>query len=108
MKGFEVRGKCSDNKAEECPFRKAKLAGSFHRLVQPERRNLSRKGGVDRHPATWSSPHSPCALAGYLKRVGSFRPAFFLIFRARRKAPPRRGFSRRGRSPGSRRRARLA
>jgi len=31
MKGFEVQGKCSDNKAEECPFRKAKLDGSRHR-----------------------------------------------------------------------------
>jgi len=32
MKGFEVEGRCSDNKAEECPFRKAKLAGSRHRF----------------------------------------------------------------------------
>src|SRR5215208_4312201 len=35
-----------------------------------------RRAALTGHPATWSSPHSPCALAGYLKRVGSFRPAF--------------------------------
>src|SRR5215213_3584166 len=101
MKGFEVEGRCSDNKAEECPFRKAKLAKAVIVWWNRNGGTFRRRAALTGHPATWSSPHSPCALAGYLKRVGSFRPAFFLIFRAPRKSPAAAGLFSSGKVVGA-------
>jgi hypothetical protein len=90
MKGFEVQGKCSDNKSEECPFRKAKLAGSRHRLVESERRNLSTKGGVDRAPGHLVLPAFPLCI-GRILEAGRFIPTRFFLDLPRLKKKPRRG-----------------
>src|SRR3954452_1341484 len=52
------------------------LAHAAKKMLQNPPEPFSGRARSLGNPATWSSPHSPCALAGYLKRLGSSGPLF--------------------------------
>jgi hypothetical protein len=52
------------------------LAHAAKKMLQNPPEPFSGRARSLGNPATWSSPHSPCALAGYFKRLGSSGPLF--------------------------------
>jgi hypothetical protein len=77
-------------------MRAISLAHPAKKMLENPPEPFSGRGRSLGNPATWSSPHSPCALAGYLKRLGSSGPLFSfpagrVASPSHEKAPPERG-----------------
>jgi hypothetical protein len=90
---LKSRTKCSDNKAEECPFRKAKLAERRHRLAEPERGTFPRTAALTGHPGHLVLPAFPLCI-GRILEAGRFIPTrFFLDLPRSKKSPAAAGLS---------------
>jgi hypothetical protein len=63
---------------EQSPMKSQAPAPKIRKIPYPPTGTILLPGAFSEHPATWSSPHSPCASAGHFKRLGPIPGRFFL------------------------------